>query len=120
MAADLENTLYLEVPAGRVVIEMRPDLAPKHCAQIKELVHAYTRLDMPAHRFRHAAAKIYLDRNPGQNERVRLLLSHKEINTTNSSYAGAESAAAARHYAEMIRQIQEASYPLNPRRKRRA
>ncbi len=38
MAADLENTLYLEVPAGRVVIEMRPDLAPKHCAQIKELV----------------------------------------------------------------------------------
>ncbi len=38
MAADLENTLYLEVPAGRVVIEMRPDLAPMHCAQIKELV----------------------------------------------------------------------------------
>ncbi len=38
MAADLENTLYLEVPAGRVVIEMRTDLAPMHCAQIKELV----------------------------------------------------------------------------------
>src|SRR6266851_2477373 len=36
-AADLENTLYLDVPAGRVVIEMRPDLAPKHVAQIKEL-----------------------------------------------------------------------------------
>jgi peptidylprolyl isomerase len=34
---DLENTLYLDVPAGRVVIEMRPDLAPKHVAQIKEL-----------------------------------------------------------------------------------
>ena len=37
MSADLENTLYLEVPAGRIVIEMRPDLAPKHVAQIKEL-----------------------------------------------------------------------------------
>jgi len=37
MAADLENTLYLEVPAGRVVIEMRPDLAPATVAQIKEL-----------------------------------------------------------------------------------
>jgi peptidylprolyl isomerase len=37
-AADLENTLYLDVPAGRVVIEMRPDLAPKHVARIKELV----------------------------------------------------------------------------------
>ena len=37
MAADLENTLYLDVPAGRVVIEMRPDLAPEHCAHIKGL-----------------------------------------------------------------------------------
>src|SRR5947209_9380186 len=36
-AEDLENTLYLDVPAGRVVIEMRPDLAPKHVARIKEL-----------------------------------------------------------------------------------
>jgi peptidylprolyl isomerase len=35
--ADLENTLYLDVPAGRVVIELRPDLAPDHCAQIKAL-----------------------------------------------------------------------------------
>jgi peptidylprolyl isomerase len=38
MAADLENTLYMDVPAGRVVIEMRPDLAPETCAQIKRLV----------------------------------------------------------------------------------
>src|SRR3954468_22888873 len=37
MAADLENTLYMDVPAGRVVIEMRPDLAPGHVAQIKTL-----------------------------------------------------------------------------------
>jgi len=36
-ATDLENTLYLDVPAGRVVIELRPDLAPKHVARIKEL-----------------------------------------------------------------------------------
>ncbi len=35
--ADLENTLYLDVPAGRVVIEMRPDVAPNHVAQIKAL-----------------------------------------------------------------------------------
>jgi cyclophilin family peptidyl-prolyl cis-trans isomerase len=37
-AADLENTLYLDAPAGRVVIEMRPDLAPVTVAHIKELV----------------------------------------------------------------------------------
>jgi peptidylprolyl isomerase len=37
MTADLENMLYLDVPAGRVVIELRPDLAPNHVARIKEL-----------------------------------------------------------------------------------
>jgi integrase len=41
---------------------------------IKNLVFAYTRLEMPAHRFRHAAAKIYLDRNPGQYEVIRRLV----------------------------------------------
>jgi peptidylprolyl isomerase len=38
MAADAENTLYMDVPFGRVVIEMRSDLAPNTCAQIKTLV----------------------------------------------------------------------------------
>lgn len=37
MSLDLENTLYLELKDGRVVIEMRPDLAPNHVARIKEL-----------------------------------------------------------------------------------
>ncbi len=36
-ARDLENTLYLDTEYGRVVIEMRPDLAPKHVDRIKEL-----------------------------------------------------------------------------------
>ena len=34
---DPENTLYLDLKDGRVVIQMRPDLAPKHVARIKEL-----------------------------------------------------------------------------------
>jgi peptidylprolyl isomerase len=37
-AADPENTLLLELKDGQVVIELRPDLAPKHVARIKELV----------------------------------------------------------------------------------
>jgi peptidylprolyl isomerase len=36
-AADPENTLYLDLEYGRVVIELRPDLAPSHVARIKEL-----------------------------------------------------------------------------------
>ena len=37
-ARDLENTLYLDLTYGRVVIELRPDLAPNHVKRIKELV----------------------------------------------------------------------------------
>ena len=37
MTEDLENTLYLDLKDGRVVIEMRQDLAPEHVARIKEL-----------------------------------------------------------------------------------
>ena len=36
--ASPENTLTLETTKGKVVIEMRPDLAPGHVARIKELV----------------------------------------------------------------------------------
>ena len=37
-AADKENTLYIDLKDNcRVVIEMLPDLAPKHVAQIKKL-----------------------------------------------------------------------------------
>jgi len=35
---DPENTLIMETSHGRVVIEMRPDLAPGHVKHIKELV----------------------------------------------------------------------------------
>ena len=36
-AADLENQLYLDLTYERVVIDLRPDIAPKHLARIKEL-----------------------------------------------------------------------------------
>ena len=35
---EAENTLTLETTKGKVVIRMRPDLAPGHVARIKELV----------------------------------------------------------------------------------
>jgi len=38
LALDPENTLYLDLHDGRVVIEMYPDTAPKTVARIKELV----------------------------------------------------------------------------------
>ena len=35
--ADLENTLYMELKDGRVVIELLPDLAPRHVERVKTL-----------------------------------------------------------------------------------
>jgi peptidylprolyl isomerase len=50
MAADPENTLYIDVPAGRVVVAMRPDLAPGHVAQIKALARRGFYDGVPFHR----------------------------------------------------------------------
>src|SRR3954470_3172110 len=36
-AADPQNTVYLQTKDGRITIRLRPDLAPKHVAQIKAL-----------------------------------------------------------------------------------
>ncbi len=36
-AQDRENLLYLDLAQGRVVIQLRPDLAPAHVARIKDL-----------------------------------------------------------------------------------
>ncbi len=37
-SSDIDNTLLIDLEYGEVVIKMRPDLAPKHVARIKELV----------------------------------------------------------------------------------
>ena len=37
MSHDPENTLWMDLAGGRVVIRLRPDLAPGHVARIKEL-----------------------------------------------------------------------------------
>jgi cyclophilin family peptidyl-prolyl cis-trans isomerase len=38
--ADRENLLFIELDYGRVVIQLRPDLAPQHVARVKELARA--------------------------------------------------------------------------------
>ena len=40
LAGNLEDTLYMDLKYGRVVIEMRSDLAPNHVSRIKELVRS--------------------------------------------------------------------------------
>ena len=40
-AVDPENTLYMQLPGGRVVIELAPDYAPNHVANIRALARAH-------------------------------------------------------------------------------
>jgi peptidylprolyl isomerase len=47
---DPQNTLYMDLKDGRVVIELRPDLAPNHVARIKELVREHFYDGTPFHR----------------------------------------------------------------------
>ncbi len=49
-AQDLENTLYLDLSYGRVVIQLRPDKAPKTVARIKELAREGFYDGTPFHR----------------------------------------------------------------------
>ncbi len=49
-APNLEDTLYIDLKDGRVVIRMRPDLAPGHVARIKELARAGFYDNTPIHR----------------------------------------------------------------------
>jgi peptidylprolyl isomerase len=45
-----EDTLVLEIPHGTVTIQLRPDIAPNHVAQIKTLVRKGFYNDTPFHR----------------------------------------------------------------------
>jgi peptidylprolyl isomerase len=47
---DPENTIYLDLPAGRVVIQLRPDIAPRHVARIKQLTRKGFYDGLPFHR----------------------------------------------------------------------
>ena len=48
--ADLENTIHLDLEAGRVVIELKPDVAPGHVERIKELAREGFYDGTPFHR----------------------------------------------------------------------
>jgi peptidylprolyl isomerase len=49
-AMDKENTLYIDLKDGRVVIEMLPNLAPNHVKQIKKLAREGKYDGVPFHR----------------------------------------------------------------------
>ncbi|WP_460452502.1 hypothetical protein [Alsobacter sp. SYSU BS001988] len=144
-AADVKNAVDLEfeLPASTVELiawyreKHRDALAPPGCtalfpgaggrsktggtlgAQITEIVFQRTGLKVNPHLFRHIGAKIFLDRQPGAYEVVRRVLGHKKMATTTSFYTGLETAAATRHFDEVILRQHEAASRIAPRRRGR-
>ncbi len=49
-ALDPQNTVYMDIRPGRVVIRLRPDLAPKHVERVKLLCHEHFYDGTPFHR----------------------------------------------------------------------
>ncbi|MBT3400535.1 MAG: site-specific integrase [Rhodospirillaceae bacterium] len=81
--------------------------------QVSKAVFKATGLRTNLHLFRHIAAKLYLDRNPGGYEVVRRLLGHCSMETTVRFYASMENAAAGRHFDDVILNLRQSGPKSN-------
>jgi integrase len=87
--------------------------------QIKETVFKYTGIKITPHQFRHLAAKLSLDDNPGNFETVRQLLAHTNGKSTTNFYAELQTVNAARHYDRLLEQKREQLAAKPPKRRRK-
>jgi integrase len=74
---------------------------------IERTVLRHLGVKITPHQFRHIAAKINLDSNPGAYELVRQLLGHKNLKTTTNFYAGIDTRRAGRAHADLIMKLRE-------------
>lgn len=70
--------------------------------QICKAIARHAGLRMNVHLFRHLAAKLFLDANPGEYEVVRQLLGHKNLQTTIEFYCIFEITKALRRHDEVV------------------
>lgn len=75
--------------------------------QIKTFIKRETGLIVNAHLYRHLAAKLYLERNPGDYPTVQMLLGHKDLQTTMRAYVGLEQGDAIKRYDQMMDDLLE-------------
>jgi integrase len=72
---------------------------------VEKTVLKHVGVRLTPHQFRHLAAKIILDENPGAYEMVRELMGHKNMQTTTNFYAGIDTRRAGRAHLELIDKI---------------
>jgi integrase len=76
---------------------------------ITKTIRSELGVKLTPHQFRHVAAKIILDSNPGAYELVRQLLTHKNVSTTTAFYAGVDTRRAGRAHADLVMKLREAN-----------
>jgi len=109
MLIEYRNRLALEVIGRRPDrLFVKVDGTPKDQWAVAWLIRTYLRkrtgLQLSGQQFRHLAAKVILDAEPGNFETPRQLLGHSSQRTTANAYAGISSRRAARHHQRLIEQ----------------
>lgn len=97
--------------------KMNPKDGTRLRRQISQALWDEVGIKLTPHQFRHAAAKILLDAKPGHYEVIRKILGHKNLTTTYSHYAGAETQAALDLYDDVILEHRKGTSFGSPRRK---
>ena len=90
-----------------VTFKGRPRTQEAIKVAIERTVLRHLGVKLTPHQFRHLAAKISLDNNPGAYEPVRQLLGHKNSKTTTNFYAGIDTRRAGRAHAELVMKLRE-------------
>ena len=82
--------------------EGRPKLPNTLGRQISQRIKEYMGLEVNPHLLRHIAAKLYLDRHPGEYGLVSRVLNHASVATTMAAYTGAETVSAGLHFQSVV------------------
>jgi integrase len=127
--------LAFDIPpaVAKMLIEFRDRIAPKiighrptklfentngtlkRSGPLAELISSYVKkragIVLSPHQFRHLAAKVMLDDQPGNFEGAKQLLGHRRLRTTVDAYAGIDSRRAGRHHQRLIEKALAAQKP---------
>ena len=97
----------------------KPKLPTSISWLVERTIRRHLGIEMTAHQFRHLAAKVILDADPGAYESVRQLLGHRNLTTTVNNYAGLDTRRAGRHHAALIEKELAKHQGTQPRRRPR-
>ncbi len=96
----------LAEPGNSFLFPGKVECGHKHLVVLRNQITTLMRDELGAtwhpHLFRHLAAGLYLEENPGEYETVRRLLGHARLKTTVRYYAGTEMVPAVRQYHKTV------------------